>query len=196
MSAGNLSAPIQALTFWNIAMCPASPACAHIVLSTCLQQEAFQGLQADIEAQMQATGFTSGGPVSSSALLVPALAPPSPQALSGMNPSQLILSQPSGATHQALQLPSQPDVQSALSGDASDGGVRKPQVDGALSLECAAALGMRGARTWPSHSMPGMQLVQAASDAEHPLNKAIASVMNKSGDMHRQSADSISMRGR
>lgn len=111
-----------------------------------------------MQASGLASGFTSGAPVSSSALLVPALAPPSPQALSGMNPSQLILSQPSGAAYQALQLPSQPDVQSALSGDASDSGVRKSQVGGALTLECAAAFGIRVAQTWTSHSMPGMQL--------------------------------------
>lgn len=70
-----------------------------------------------------------GSPVPSSALLGPALAPPSPQALSGMNPSQMILSQPSGAAFQALQ-PSQPDVQSALAaGEAAGSGVRKPQVN-------------------------------------------------------------------
>ena len=64
-----------------------------------------------------------------SALMGPALAPPSPQALSGMNPSQMILSQPSGAGLQALQMPSQPDVQSAPTlPDASGTGVKKPQV--------------------------------------------------------------------
>lgn len=56
----------------------------------------------------------------------PALAPPSPQALSGMNPSQMILSQP------ALQMSSQPDVQSALATPDAGNGVRKPQVQGHL----------------------------------------------------------------
>ncbi|CAK0749175.1 hypothetical protein CVIRNUC_001890 [Coccomyxa viridis] len=75
-----------------------------------------------------ASGFASAGAAPSGALLAASLAPPSPQALSGMNPSQIILSQPSGAAaYQALQLPSQPDVQSALAADAPDGGARKPQ---------------------------------------------------------------------
>ena len=71
----------------------------------------------------------SGSPVPASALMAPALAPPSPQALSGMNPSQLILSQPSGAGLQTLQMPSQPDVHSAPGlPDAAAAGVKKPQV--------------------------------------------------------------------
>ena len=71
----------------------------------------------------------SGSPVPASALMGPALAPPSPQALSGMNPSQLILSQPSGAGLQTLQMPSQPDVHSAQGlPDAAAPGVKKPQV--------------------------------------------------------------------
>ena len=66
---------------------------------------------------------TVGSPVPASALMGgPALAPPSPQALSGMNPSQMILSQP------ALQMSSQPDVQSALATPDAGNGVRKPQV--------------------------------------------------------------------
>ena len=106
---------------------------------------------------MQASGFASAGAAPSGALLAASLAPPSPQALSGMNPSQIILSQPSGAAaYQALQLPSQPDVQSALSADAPDGGARKAQVDGALlTPERAAALGTGVAQTWTSHSILG-----------------------------------------
>lgn len=47
----------------------------------------------------------------------------------GMNPSQLILSQPSGAGLQTLQMPSQPDVHSAPGlPDAAAAGVKKPQV--------------------------------------------------------------------
>ena len=84
---------------------------------------------------MQVSGFMSGSPVPASALMGPALAPPSPQALSGMNPSQMILSQPSGAGLQALQMPSQPDVQSAPPLlDASGTGVMKPQVPSSCLL--------------------------------------------------------------
>ena len=113
-------------------------------------------------AHMQASGFVSAGAAPSSALLAPPLAPPSPQALSGMNPSQIILSQPSGAAaYQALQLPSQPDVQSALSADAADGGARKPQVGGAVTPGCVVALGSGVAQTWTGQSMPSMQIEQS-----------------------------------
>ena len=109
-------------------------------------------------ARMQASGFASAGAAPSGALLAASLAPPSPQALSGMNPSQIVLSQPSGAAaYQALQLPSQPDVQSALAADAPDGGARKAPVNGALTPERAAALGIGVAETCRSHSMPGVQ---------------------------------------
>ena len=148
-------------------------------------------------ARMQASGFASAGAAPSGALLAASLAPPSPQALSGMNPSQIILSQPSGAAaYQALQLPSQPDVQSALSADAPDGGARKAQVDGALTPERAVALGIKVAQAWTSQSQLGMHCLQAASDAEHPFNKADASPTTQSGDVCRQYEDSISMRGR
>ena len=78
---------------------------------------------------MQVSGFMNGSPVASGGQQGPALAPPSPQALSGMNPSQMILSQPSGAALQVLQFPSQPDVQSALATPEAGNGVRKPQVN-------------------------------------------------------------------
>ena len=78
---------------------------------------------------VQVSGFMTGSPLPASALMGPAMGPPSPQALSGMNPSQMILSQPSGAGLQTLQMPSQPDVQSALAmPEASGNGVTKPQV--------------------------------------------------------------------
>ena len=81
----------------------------------------------------QVSGYMSGSPVPASTLMGPALAPPSPQALSGMNPSQLILSQPSGAGLQTLHMPSQPDVHSAPGmPDAAAPGVKKPQVSGLL----------------------------------------------------------------
>ena len=148
-------------------------------------------------AGMQASGFASAGAAPSGALLAASLAPPSPQALSGMNPSQIILSQPSGAAaYQALQLPSQPDVQSALAADAPDGGARKPQVAGALTPERAAALGIGVVQAWISQSLPGMHRLQAASDAEHLLTEANASPDNKIGAVCRQYEDSISMRGR
>ena len=123
----------------------------HRVSSACSiagQDGAPEGLQRSCELRcwygVQVSGLMSGSPGPASALMGPVLAPPSPQALSGMNPSQMILSQPSGAGLQALQMPSQPDVQSAPPLlDASGTGVKKPQVrSSGLAVEAhATALG-------------------------------------------------------